>query len=284
MRRAGATPLALASLAVASGAAFLWNVGALPGMATRNIAAFGLGLAFGWAAHHLSYRRHGATILFSIGTAILALVLAFGIEANGVRRWLDVGPAIIQPALILSPLLLAIIASREGRHWRVAILLPVLFLGLQPDAASMLALTAGVAALMAGASGLSRRGWTVRRVGITAGALGVTVIGLAISGIQTPPPVAFVEGTVAIATLSGPIAGILHFAAIALMIAALLSCANPTGLALAAYFTAATLAAAFWAFPMPVAGAGPSHLVGFGLATGWLATHCHRQGANERLN
>ena len=284
MRRAGATPLTLATLAVASGGAFLWNVGALPGMVTRNIAAFGLGLALGWAAHHLSYRRHGAAILFSIGTAILALVLAVGIEMDGVRRWLDLGPVVVQPGLILSPLLLAIVASREGRHWRVAILIPVLLLAWQPDAASMLALAAGVAALMAGASGLSRRGWTTRRLAIAAGALGFAVIGLAIAGIQTPPPVAFVEGTVGIATLSGPIAGILHFGAIALMIAALLSRTDPTGLALAAYFTVATLAAVFWAFPMPVAGAGPSHLVGFGLATGWLATHRHRHSAANPLD
>lgn len=281
MRRAGATPLALASLAVASGAAFLWNVGALPGMVTRNIAAFGLGLALGWAAHHLSYRRYGAAILFSIGTAILALVLAVGIEMDGVRRWLDVGPVVVQPALILSPLLLAIVASREGRHWRMAILIPVLLLAWQPDAASMLALAAGVAALMAGASGLSPRGWTARRVAIAAGALAFAVMGLALAGIQTPPPVAFVEGTVGLATLSGPIAGILHFAAITLMIAALLSRTDPTGLALAAYFTVAALAAVFWAFPMPVVGAGPSHLVGFGIAAGWLATHRHRHNAAE---
>jgi cell division protein FtsW (lipid II flippase) len=284
MRASGATPLALASLAVAAGAAFLWNVGALPGMATRNIAAFGIGLAIGWAAHRLAFRNHGAAVLFAIGTTILALVLIAGIEMDGVRRWLDLGPAVVQPALILSPLLLAIVASREGRHWRVAILLPVLLVALQPDAASMLALTAGVAALMAGASGLSRRGWTGRRLAIMASAIGVAVLALVFSGIQTPPPVAFVEGTVGLALLSGPFAGMLHFAAIALMIAALLSRADPAGLALAAYFTVAALAAVFWAFPMPVAGAGPSHLIGFGIAAGWLATHRHRHGTVERLN
>jgi hypothetical protein len=90
-----------------------------------------------------------------------------------------------------------------------------------------------------------------------------------------------VEGTVGLAALSGPFAGMLHFAAIALMIAALLSRVDSAGLALAAYFTVATLAAVFWAFPMPVAGAGPSHVIGFGIAAGWLATHHHRQGRGE---
>ena len=272
-RSAGAAPLALGAVAVALGAAFLWSAGALPGMVTRNIAAFVIAVPIGWAAHHLSFRRHGAAALFVVATGILALILAAGIEVDGVRRWLAIGPVTFQPALILAPLLLAVVASREGRHWRVAILLPILLVALQPDAATMLALASGTAALMAGASGLSRRGWTGRRTAIAVAAVAVAVIGLLVAGVQTPPPVAFVEGTASIAMISGPMASMLHFLAIALMIAALLSQTDAAGLALAAYFVTAALVAAFWAFPMPIAGAGPSHLLGFGIAVGWLVAH-----------
>ena len=275
-RSAGAAPLALGALAVALGAAFLWSVGALPGMVTRNIAAFVIATPMGWAAHHLSFRRHGASALFVMATAILALVLANGIEIDGVRRWVAIGPVTLQAALILAPLLLSIVASHEGRHWRFAILLPILLVALQPDAATMLALAAGTAALMAGTSGLSRRGWTGRRAAIAAAAIAVAAIGLLIAGVQTPPPVAFVEGTASIAMISGPMASMLHFLAIALMLAALLSRTDAAGLALAAYFATAALAAAFWAFPMPIAGAGPSHLLGFGIAVGWLVAHRRR--------
>ena len=69
---------------------------------------------------------------------------------------------------------------------------------------------------------------------------------------------------------------LLHFAAIVLMIAALLSQSSQAGFALAAYFATAAIVAIFWAFPMPVAGAGPSHAIGFGIAIGWLAAHRQR--------
>jgi len=71
--------------------------------------------------------------------------------------------------------------------------------------------------------------------------------------------------------LSGTPAILLHLAATSLMIAALVSRHDPAGIALAAYFAVSTIAAVFLAFPMPVAGAGPSHLIGFGIAIGWIA-------------
>lgn len=276
MGRSGAAPLALGTLAVVAGAAFLWNVGALPGMASRNVVAYLGGLLLGWLAHKIAHRGHGAAILFALCCLVLSLVLAVGIEIDGVRRWLPFGPFEVQPALILCPLLLAIITSREGRHWRAAVLLPVTLIALQPDAATSAALAAGVAMLMASASRRSQRGWSRRRIIVAVGAVALAVAGFLFAGIKTPPPVAFVEGTVGIAALSGLPAMVLHAVAIALAIWALASRGGPADLALAAYFTVVAVAAVFWAFPMPIAGAGPSHLVGFGLAIGWLAEGIQR--------
>lgn len=271
MRPAGAAPLALGTLAVLAGATFLWDVGALPGMASRNVASFLLGLLVGWAAHHAAHRRHGSEILFGLATVMLAAVLIVGIELEGVRRWLPLGPVHVQPALILAPLLLALAASREGRHWRALVLLPIALIAAQPDGATSVALAGGVATLMAAASSRSRRGWSQRRIATAAGAVILAVLGLIIAGFATPPPVAFVEGTVEIALLSGAPAMSLHTLTIALMLAALLSRHDPAGASLAAYFGISGLAAVFMAFPMPLAGAGPSHVIGFGIAVGWLA-------------
>lgn len=272
MRRASALPLSLGTLAVAAGIAFLWDVGALPAMASRNVAAFAIGLLAGWAAHAICRLRHGAEVLFALASAALALVLMAGITVDGVTRWIAFGPLNVQPALFLAPLLLAIAASRDSRHLRTFILLPMALIAAQPDAATAGATAAGIAALMASARRDSRHGWWRRRALTTAGALGLAAIGLLIAGIRTPPPVAFVEGTVGIAVLSGTMAMFLHLACISLVVTALLSRPKPAGAALAAYFAAAALAATFWAFPMPVAGAGPSHLVGFGIAIAWLAS------------
>lgn len=276
MGRSGAAPLTLGTLAVAAGAAFLWDVGAVPGMVTRNIAAYLSGLLVGWAAHKGAHRGPGAAVLFTICCLILAAVLLVGVDGDGVRRWLPLGPFEVQPALILCPLLLALVASREGRHWRAAVLAPLALIALQPDAATSIALAVGIAALMAAASHQSGRGWSRRRLLIAGGALLVAVIGLIATGIQTPPPVAFVEGTVGIAALSGPLAMTLHLLAILLAVAALASRGGRADLALAAYLAVAAIAAVFWAFPMPIAGAGPSHLVGFGIAIGWLAEGIRR--------
>jgi hypothetical protein len=106
---------------------------------------------------------------------------------------------------------------------------------------------------------------------LASGAAVIAIVALIWSGIRTPPPVAFVEGTVELARLGGSVAILLHVATAALMMAALLS-AGQGGPALAAYFATATATALFWAFPMPLAGAAPSHALGFGMAVGWLAT------------
>lgn len=272
MGRGGTAPLLLlASLAVVAGGLFLWSIGALPGMATRNILAFAVGLLAGWAGHKLAAVRMGAVVLFGVATAVLGLVLVAGTEIGGVRRWLALGPLNVQPGLILAPLLLAIVAGQEGRHWRVAILLPILLVALQPDAATLVAMSGSVAALAAAVSIRSSRGWTPRRIALAVGVGSLAVVGMIFTGVQTPPPVAFVEGTVGIAATSGTVAMLLHALAIVLALAALLSAGGPSGVAMAAYFALAALAAIFWAFPMPIAGAGPSHMVGFGLAIGWLA-------------
>ncbi|WP_037500205.1 FtsW/RodA/SpoVE family cell cycle protein [Sphingomonas jaspsi] len=272
----GAAPLALGTAAVACGAAFLWNVGALPGMASRNVVAYLAGLLLGWLAHKVAHRGHGAAILFGLCCILLAAVLAIGTELDGVTRWLPLGPFMVQPALVLCPLILAIVASREGRHWRAFVLLPLLLIALQPDAATSFALAVGVAVLMIGASRNSRRGWSRRRIIVAVGAMTLAVAGLLVAGIKTPPPVAFVEGTVGIAALSGLPAMALHAGAIGLAVWALASRGSPADLALAAYLAVVAIAAVFWAFPMPIAGAGPSHLIGFGIAIGWLAEGVRR--------
>ena len=254
-----------------AGAAFLWNVGALPGMVSRNVASFLLGLLLGWAGPPCSPPTAWRGSPVRPASAMLLAVLVVGIEIEGVKRWLPLGPVHVQPALILAPFLLALAASREGRHWRAVVLVPVGLIAAQPDGATSIALAAGVATLMAAASWRSRRGWSQRRIATAAGAFILAILSLILAGMPTPPPVAFVEGTVEIAMLSGTPAMALHIATIALMLAALLSRRDPAGASLAAYFGVSVLAAVFMAFPMPVAGAGPSHLIGFGIAIGWLA-------------
>ena len=105
----------------------------------------------------------------------------------------------------------------------------------------MIALAGGIAALMAASSVRSTRGWTARRIATAAGALCLSVIALVVAGVQTPPPVAFVEGTMDLARVSGTAAIGLHLITILLMIGALLSGGGAASAALAAYFALAVL-------------------------------------------
>ena len=263
-------PLGLGGAAVLTGAGFLWVVGALPGMASRNVASFVVGLGLGWLLHRLARLHHGAIATFLVTCALLALVVAVGSEIDGVKRWLPLGPVHVQPALILAPLLLALVASRQGRHWRAAALVPLGLIAAQPDAATTIAFAGGVVILMVSVSAHARKGWSSRRMAVSAASVALAALALLWFGIATPPPVAFVEGTVGIAAMSGSVAVLLHLVAVGLMVSALAVRSDDAGLALAAYFMLAAIAASFFAFPMPVAGAGPSHLIGFGLAIGWL--------------
>jgi hypothetical protein len=281
MERERVLPLVIGTLAVAAGVAFLLLIGALPGMGSRNIASYLLGLLLGWIFHRLANVRHATELLFALACIMLVATLMFGIELDGVTRWLAVGPINLQPALILAPLLLCLAASKEARHWRAVMLVPVGLIALQPDAATSFGLALGVAAMMEGAASRAVKGWSARRMATAGGALALAVVALVFAGIQTPPPVAFVEGTVDIASISGPSAIGLHFLAVALMVAALIVANSVTGWALAAYFLVSVLAAVFWAFPMPVVGAGPSHMIGFGLAIGWLASGRQRAVAHR---
>lgn len=210
MRRAGLAPPIVGGLAVLAGAAFLWMVGALPGMVTRNIAAYAVGLLIGFGAHGLLRKSSGFLLLLSAASLLLLGTLV-GVETDGVRRWIALGPITLQPALIVLPMLLAGIGSGEARKWLPWLAVPPVLIALQPDAASLAALAAAMAVMV-------RKNDGPRTLAATILVAALAVI--ALIGMLTPPPVAFVEGTAATALTSGPAAMALHFAAIVLMAAA----------------------------------------------------------------
>lgn len=260
MRPSGFAPI-VGALAVLAGAAFLLIVGSMPGMATRNIVAYLVGLAMGFGALWISRRSWGLPLLLA-GASIVLLLTLIGVETDGVRRWISVGPFTLQPALIVTPLLLASVGSEVARKWRLWLVIPAALIALQPDAASLAALAAGMAVMARKSDGPP----------FLAAAIIVAALALiAATGVLTPSPVAFVEGTASTAFTSGPAAMALHLAAIVLMAAAPLNRRSPSGGAVAAYFLVCAIIAMLWAFPMPIAGAAPSHLLGFGCAMAILA-------------
>lgn len=134
----------------------------LPPLFLRHLVALALAtlLLLGALRVPLSLWRHVALPLWGASVLLLAATFAFGLEANGARRWLAV-PGLglsLQPAELArfaTPLAVAsLLAEVKPRMDRLLVLclaltgLPVLLLLLQPDLGSALLLAALVGALL----------------------------------------------------------------------------------------------------------------------------------------
>lgn len=104
-------PRRLAALAatgaVGPGAAHMIAAGAPATMRVLNGIALALGLVslFAMTSLRAFTLGNGEIVMIAIAAALLATSL-FGVAAYGAVRWVDMGPVMIQPSLVLLPLLL----------------------------------------------------------------------------------------------------------------------------------------------------------------------------------
>ena len=145
-------PRHLAALCAAAstglGLAYLAAAGAPASYLATNAAALAIGLlAVGLLAMapRTSEVARGAIALALAGALLLTGLL--GVSAEGATRWISAGGLLLQPGLLLLPILaIGFARSRDGLS-TLAILVAVLALALQPDRAMAGALAAGMAAL-----------------------------------------------------------------------------------------------------------------------------------------
>ncbi|MDK2748280.1 MAG: hypothetical protein KYX67_13265 [Brevundimonas sp.] len=232
---------------------------------TMNFAALVAGLVIVLPLSRRTIVRRpisGFQALF-IGAALI-LTAAFGSEAAGATRWLLVGEVIVQPSLILLPLLVVSFARSRDVLAATGIILAGVALAWQPDRAMAGALFAGVAVIAL--AGPSR---SVRAPLAVCAAAFVTTL----TRPDAVPATPFVDRVFSTAFTFGPVIGIVVWGGAAvLLLPALLGWVRdrahrPIHLAFAAIWAAIVLAAVIGNYPAPLVAYGGSAIIGYLLAT-----------------
>lgn len=246
--------------AILLGLAYLAAAGAPARIFAINAGAFLLGL-LALAALRGGRIRPAVTGLFAVAMAgILLTVSLAGTSADGVSRWIRVGGIMVQPSLILVPILvLGFVRFRDALS-ALALAVAAVALALQPDRAMAGALVAGLIIVAA-----SRRGWLeLATLGIASVALAVTLL-----RPDPSPAVPFVDQILFTSFQVHPAAGLAVWAGSALMLLpAIVGFRRDREHRLAyavfgAIWLAAIAAAALGNFPTPLVGFGGSAILGY---------------------
>jgi hypothetical protein len=250
-------PLALPSL---GGLLYLLLFGARMPLIVMNGLALVLALAWVlWG--RLPTRRGGQMMLAGLTVLGLFLPLLLQLDAGGVSRWIPLGPVLMHSGTLLLPLLI-VLTAREPRLGPAILGMAAAALGLQPDAGSLLGLTAATAALA-----LTQRS---KLFALVSGA-GLTLT-LATFLAGTLEPQVFTEGVLAqvwaVAPLFALALGAVLFVAPAWLLHDSPHVPRAEAYALAALLAGLGLAAMLAPFPFPLIGYGASPILGFGLALG----------------
>jgi cell division protein FtsW (lipid II flippase) len=252
---------ALLALLLPTGGGLAWLAwaGAPAGWLAVNGAALAAGLlwiAAGQCPASPALRRIIAAMLL----AILALPLMTGPEINDVARWIPLGPFTLHAGMLVLPALV-VLAARDAPYAAPLLLSAMLLALLQPDAASLYALTFA-------AAGLYHAGddW---KVGASAAAGFFAGIAALLRGELAPQM--FVERVLVDAAYAMPAAGLGLFALMAASFALIVLAVpleRPARLALAGSVFGFTLLSIASNYPSPLIGYGASPILGYALALG----------------
>jgi len=273
--RSRTTALACAIAATGLGLVYLAVVGAPMRHLTLNATALIAGLILA-----LPFRRRDpvsppfiGVISIALGIGLL-LTAALGDEASGARRWISLGDVVLQPSLIGLPFLLVAFARTRNILTATGVILAVVALAWQPDAAMV---GAAVAAL--GAATLTRRD----RPSLIVLAVASACFLVALARPNAVPAAQFVDGVFRTASAAGGVASLAVWIGALLLLLPSLSGLRRDREAAAAHtafgatWLAIMAAALFGDYPTPVVAYGGSAIVGYLLST--LALPRESQGA-----
>ncbi len=250
--------------AVGLGMSFMAAGGAPAAYLAMNGAALLIGLlALGVIVEARRLISLPANLVSIVLAALLLAVSIWGVSADGVTRWISLGGLVLQPSLVLVPILvLGLVRSRDGLSI-LAVTIAAVALALQPDRAMAAALAAGLVPIAW--AGRGRR---------ELGALAVALIGLAITMIRPDPSPAmpFVDQILFTSFSVHPLAGLAVWCGAALLLVpAIAGLAGDRDQRLAwsafgAIWLTVIIAAALGNYPTPLVGYGGSAILGYMLS------------------
>jgi hypothetical protein len=251
----GAAGLGLAYL-TAAGAPSVYLVVNAGSLLLGLVAFSGIGKS-GWRIGSAS----GALVL-ALGLALLGTAL-FGVSADGVSRWVRLGPLGVQPSLIVLPFMILVFAQRRDMAASIGMILAAAALALQPDRAMAGALAASLAA-----TAILQRD---RRL-LTASLAAAAAFGITLLRPDRSPAVPFVDGVLYSAFKLHALAGAAVLAGAFLLIVPALAGRSydrdnmPTYAAFALAWLGILVAAALGNYPTPLVGYGGSAVLGYFLS------------------
>ncbi|WP_374274902.1 hypothetical protein [Brevundimonas sp.] len=220
-------------------------------------AVFGV-LAVAFVALALKRGHLGAGPLsLALGVSLLA-VSQWGIAADGVTRWVSIGPLAIQPGLIIAPLAAVLFARSPGPWSLMGIAVVAMALAFQPDRGTAGAVAAGMMALaLVRPSGLTR-------LAAVAAAAGFAVT---LARPDASPAMPFVD-QILFTSFQNPAAGVAVLLGAGLLILPALGTGRDqdTRVVFGAVWVGLIVAAALGNYPTPLVGYGGSAIIGYFLS------------------
>lgn len=249
------------------GLAYMMLAGAPLRYPAVNLVALALGVGAVALLSRVGDVRRGLVDLMLAG--VLLMTALWGLSADGMTRWLAVGGVLLQPGLILLPVLALRYARNRDLLSTLAIALAAFALALQPDRAMAGALAAGMAVLV-----------VFRPERNVLLALAAAAAGFAATLVRADPSAAapYVDQILATSFAVHPLAGIAVWVGAALLLLPALAGLVRRGgdimpqAVFGALWFAVILAAGLGNYPTPLVGYGASAILGYLLSTLGLPT------------
>ncbi len=255
------TGLACAFAATGLGLFYMASGGAPTGYLVMNAGAFAFGLVALALLGLADDRKHlpAGPINLLLGLTLLAVAI-WGASAGGVTRWAALGPLIIQPSLMIVPLMAVLFARSRDPMSAAGMGVAALALALQPDRGVAGALAAGMVILVMVRPSLGAT---------AAAAFAVVGFSAALAQPDPSPAMPFVDQILYSSFAIHPLAGLAVLAGSALLVAPALArqrldTSERLGrLVFGGVWAGLIVAAAVGNYPTPLVGYGGSAIVGY---------------------